>query len=162
MGIRAGALSSSFGFGAALLAAACSSHLTKLPVTEIPIDQFEGTPVATAPADVPSAVPVVEPEPPPSAATTTPSAPVVAAPASHGPVAPPASVDPSQTPEENVDAAIKLMKTGKRADVVAARKLLYNDVASGSCTQGEARMLRTVCLKLNDKPCVAKAVSAIK
>jgi hypothetical protein len=171
MGIRAGALLPSLGLLAALSAAACESHLAKLPVTEIPIEQFEGTPVSAPLGEAAPVTPIVvdgEPAAPPASAAaanvTAPSAaPVPAAAVSKAPAGPPPSaVEPSATPEEKVDAAIKLMKTGKKADVLAARKVLYNDVASGSCTQGEAKMLRTVCLKLKDQACVLKAVSNIK
>jgi hypothetical protein len=165
MGTGAGIPSLCMALAAVTLSVACS-HITKLPVTEVPIDQFQATPVG-APSDTPTApTPVVEPDPTTAAPTTEAPPPSAAAapkaPAGAASGTAPESIEPADPAEDKIRAATKLMKTGKRADLLAARKLLVADVGSGNGSQGEARLLRTVCTKLGDKPCVAKATSYIK
>ena len=69
------------------------------------------------------------------------------------------TADPAQ---DKIDAAKKLMSTGRHADLLAAKKLLVADVGSGNGTVGEAKLLKQVCTKLADRACVAKASSYIK
>lgn len=156
MGTRACTLSR-FAVLVVALAPACA-HLTKLPVAEVPIDQFQATPVGST--EVAAAVPpvVAEPEPAVSAPVTSTTPRPGAKPAASVP----APIEPQDPAQDKIDAAKKLMATGKHADLLSARKLLVEDVGSGHGTPGEARMLRTVCNKLGDKPCVAKASTYIK
>jgi hypothetical protein len=156
MGTRAGTLSLCVALAAVAIAPACT-HITRLPVTEVPIDQFQATPVTAVPETV-ATVAIIQPDPPPVPApggTTAASA----TPASSKPAAPPPTVD---SPEDKVQAAALALKTGKRADLLSSRKALMADVGTPNGTPGEARMLRAVCAKLNDKPCIAKATANIK
>jgi hypothetical protein len=163
MGTRAGTLSLCLVIVAVAFASACD-HLTKLPVAEVPIDQFEGTPPPT-PAGAPTTVPVVEadapplPPPAPSTNATTSAATTKAAGASSGG---PVPIEPPDPAEDKIQAAKKLMARGTKPDLLQARKILVADVGSGNGTPGEARVLRQVCVKLNDKPCIAKATTYIK
>jgi hypothetical protein len=156
MGTRAGTLSLCVALAAVAIAPACS-HITKLPVAEVPIDQFQGTPVTAVPETVAS-VAIIQPDPPPVPAPTSTAA-ASASPASSKPAAPLQTLD---SPEDKVQAAVQAMKTGKRADLLASRKALMADVGTPNGTPGEARMLRAVCTKLNDKACIARANLYIK
>jgi len=155
MGTRAGTLSLCVALAAVAIAPACS-HITKHPVAEVPIDQFQGTPVTAVPEAV--ATVAIQPDPPPVPVPTT-SAAASASPASSKPAAPLQTVD---SPEDKVQAAAQALKTGKRADLLASRKALMADVGTPNGTPGEARMLRAVCTKLNDKACIARANLYIK
>ena len=157
MGTRAGTLSLCMALAAVALAPACA-HITKLPVAEVPIDQFQATPVAAVPEPVATVTPIIQPDPPP-VPTDTPPAGTSKSAASSKPAAPLQTLD---SPEEKVQAAVTALKTGKRADLLASRKALMVDVGTPNGTPGEARMLRAVCTKLSDKPCVAKATLYIK
>jgi len=138
------------------LAGACT-HLTKIPVQEVPIDQFQATP-AEVPAASAGVPPIVDEGP--TAATTTAAATTTggAKPAGSAPTA----IEPPDPAQERIDAAMKLARSGKKADLQMARKMLIVDVGSGNGTPGEARALKQICTKLGDKACVAKASSYIK
>jgi hypothetical protein len=168
MGSSLGALGVQTVLACALAGVACS-HITKVPVTEIPIASFQSPePAATALAPAPDKPPIIDETLAP-ATTTSAAAATAAAPTGAGakpqaapqPVQPPPA-DSGGGPEDRVQTASKLVKTGKHGDLVKARALLGSSVFAGSGTADEARMLRLVCTKLGDKACVQKSLPYIK
>jgi hypothetical protein len=159
MGTGAGTLS----LCVAIAVMACG-HLDRVPVVEVPIDQFQAAPAPSTPAASPTLTPLIDDTPPAAtttaASTTTPSA----APSKPGaaPSAAPAPIEPPDPAQDKIDQAKKLVATGKKADLEKAKRLLLADVGPGNGTPGEAKMLKTVCTKLADKACIAKANSYIK
>jgi hypothetical protein len=150
---------------AAAVTAACSGHLTKLPVQEVPIESVQAPPTPLVDESAPAAE-----EPGGAGATSAGSATATtgAAASSRGPVALPAvasATDDSAGANEGdpkIAAAMKLMKTGKKTDLFAARRLLSATVLVGAGTPDQARLLRLICSKLNDKTCVAKCAAYIR
>jgi hypothetical protein len=165
MGSRAGAPLLATFLATSLLASACG-HLTKYKVEEVPISSF----AATGPSPTVSAEPAVVPPiidmgsgpatPPPPAVSGAVAASPPAGPAPQ-PVAGGDDVvgDPS---DPKIQAASKLLKTGKRNDLMMARKLLAASVFAGTGTADQARLLRLVCSKLGDKGCVGRCGIYIK
>jgi hypothetical protein len=117
-------------------------------------------------------VPIVETSPTTSASasasasapttTRTSSAAASTGGASSGPPVAIVPDDPNEPGDQKLQAATKLIKTGKHADLLAARKLLGTSVFAGTGTSDQARLLRLVCSKLGDKPCVARCAQFIK
>jgi len=166
MGTTMGALSLVTVLAGALAASACSGHLNKFPVQEVPISSFEAPAPAqvAAPAEDTTKPPIIDmgvPAPPAAPATAAAAGGAAAAPgAAAGGGA--AADDPSESTDPKIQAAGKLMKTGKRNDLMSARKLLATSVFTGTGTADQARLLRLVCSKLGDKPCVARCTAIAK
>jgi len=154
----------------AVLASACG-HLTKYKIEEVPISSFAATgppPTVTA-AETAAVPPIIDMGPgasAPSAAVVAAAAPAVAGAAAPAVAAPQPLAGGDDAPGDQSDpkiqAATKLMKTGKRSDLAAARKLLSASVFAGTGTSDQARLLRLVCSKLGDKVCVGRCGAFIK
>jgi hypothetical protein len=156
----------------ALVLAACS-HLTKYTVQEVPIESYQApAPTPILGEDAGPAVPEVVATTgttgtSASAGTHTSAAVAPAAPggAAGAPGAAPVAIvpdDPDEPGDPKLQAATKLLKSGKHADLLAARKLLGASVFTGTGSADQARLLRLVCSKLGDKPCVARCAQYIK
>jgi hypothetical protein len=158
MGTRAGTLS----LCVAIAAAMACGHLDRVPVVEVPIDQFQAAPAGSVTAASPTLAPIID-DTPPAATTTAASATTPStAPAKPGGAPPPAAIEAPDPAQDKIDQAKKLMATGKPADLLKAKRLLIADVGSGTGTPGEVKMLKVVCTKLADKACLAKANSPTK
>jgi hypothetical protein len=154
----------------AVLVTACG-HITKYKIEEVPISSFSATapagPVAaTDPSASVAVPPIIDMGPggaatPPAGSGATASAPAAAA------GAPPQAIAggddvPGDQSDPKIAAATKLLKSGKRTDLAAARKLLSATVFAGTGTPDQARLLRLVCSKLGDKACVVRCTSFIR
>ncbi len=172
MGKRDGSLLHVAPLAAAILGIACT-HVSKVPITEVPINQFEATAPPPASTETIGPPPLIDETAAPSAtsaspvvsaatSSATPSAPATATAGGAGGAAAPTNLTAPTAgagtdADSKIQAATKLMKSGKRPDLLAARKILGADVFNQKGTADEARLLRLVCTKLGDKPCVATA-----
>jgi hypothetical protein len=160
---RPGGAISLAAFTITALVVACT-HLHKVPIQEVPIDSFVAGPGPSAVASAGYASddagrPVIIDEGPTS------SIPVATAAGSGAQAAAGKGPEPAataDTTDDTLQAASKLIKTGKKNDLLSARKLLAPAVFGGNGTADEARLLRLVCSKLADKACVAKSAQYAK
>jgi hypothetical protein len=168
MGTTMGALSLATVLAGAFLASACSGHLNKVPVQEVPISSFDSpAPIPIATSEEASRPPIIDmgvPTPPTTPAAGGAAAAGGATAATGGGASSSAGGDevPADSSDPKIQAAAKLMRSGKRNDLMAARKLLAASVFASTGTPDQARLLRLACSKLGDKACVARCAAYIK